>query len=60
MVCRIQVGELQVSAILHDFINTEALPGTGIGQMAFWSGFDKLIHEFSPRNGTLLETRQTL
>ncbi len=27
---RIQVGSLQVSTLLHDFINKQALPGTGI------------------------------
>lgn len=33
---RIQVGGLQVASVLHDFIENEALPGTGVDSAAFW------------------------
>ena len=45
---------------MYDFINDEALPGTGISPEAFWSGFDRLIHDLSPRNRELLATRDEL
>ena len=60
MTDRIETGALQVDKELYDFINDEALPGTGIVPEAFWSGLDKLIHDLSPRNRELLATRDEL
>ena len=60
MTDRIQAGALQVARELYDFINDEALPGTGVSPQAFWSGFDSLIHGLSPRNRELLATRDEL
>ena len=60
MTDRIEAGALQVDKEMYDFINDEALPGTGIAPEAFWSGFDKLIHDLSPRNRELLATRDEL
>ena len=60
MTDRIAAGALQVDRELYDFINDEALPGTGISPEAFWSGFDRLIHDLSPRNRELLATRDEL
>ena len=60
MTDRIEAGALQVDKELYDFINDEALPGTGIAPEAFWSGFDKLIHDLSLRNRELLVTRDEL
>ena len=60
MTDRIQAGGLQVDRELYDFINDEALPGTGVSPEAFWSGFDSLIHGLLPRNRELLATRDEL
>ena len=60
MTDRIEAGALQVDRELYDFINDEALPGTGISPEAFWSGLDRLIHDLSPRNRELLATRDEL
>ena len=57
---RIAVGGLQVDRLLHDFINDEALPGTGVPADRFWSGFDRLIHGLGPRNRALLAKRDDL
>ena len=57
---RIEVNDLQVDKRLYDFINTEALPGTGISQEAFWSGFGELIKDLSPLNRDLLNKRDYL
>jgi malate synthase len=60
MADRIKAEELQVDKQLYDFINREALPGTGISADIFWSGLDRLIHTLAPRNRELLETREEL
>ena len=57
---RVQVGGLQVAKVLYDFVNQEAIPGTGIEAGAFWAGFDKLVHELAPRNKALLAKRDDL
>ncbi|CAE6712444.1 Malate synthase G [Paraburkholderia domus] len=53
-------GGLQVAANLDQFVETEALPGTGIDSAAFWSGFDTLVHELAPKNRALLAERDRL
>ncbi|MFA7670291.1 MAG: malate synthase G, partial [Burkholderiaceae bacterium] len=45
---------------LHDFIESEALPGTGVSPETFWSGFDALVHDLTPRNRELLAQRDQL
>ena len=60
MTDRIKAGELQVDKQLYDFINDEALPGTGISQQTFWSEFDRLIHGLSGENQKLLDKREDL
>ena len=60
MADRIEAGALQVDRELYDFINDEALPGTGVSTEAFWSGLDSLIHGLAPRNRELLATRDEL
>ena len=51
---------LQVDAALARFIETEALPGTGIEPGAFWQGFDALAHDLAPKNAALLAERDRL
>ena len=51
---------LQVSPILVDFIENEALPGTGVSADDFWSAFSALISELGPRNRALLAERDAL
>ena len=56
----IQVGHLRVAKVLHDFINEQVLPDTGVEQAQFWGGFDALIHDLAPKNRTLLARRDEL
>ncbi|WP_341521601.1 malate synthase G [Pseudomonas sp. G.S.17] len=56
----VQVGGLQVAKVLFDFVNNEAIPGTGLNTEAFWAGADKLINELAPRNEALLAKRDDL
>ena len=57
---RITRHRLQIAAELHDFIESEALPGTGVDAATFWSGFDALVHDLAPRNRELLARRDEL
>ena len=57
---RVTRSDLQVSTILAEFIENEALPDSGVQTAAFWQALSSLIHEFAPRNRALLETREQL
>src|SRR5215217_7054152 len=57
---RIQVAGLSVAKVLHDFIEREALPGTGVEPDAFWNGLSTLVRELAPRNRGLLDLRDQL
>ena len=60
MSARSQHHRLQVDTALARFIETEALPGTGIEPAAFWQGFDALAHDLAPKNAALLAERDRL
>ncbi len=60
MTKRITCGRLKVAEVLHQFIENEALPGTGVDPKAFWEGVDKLVHDLAPRNRELLAERDRL
>lgn len=57
---RVQVGGLQVAKALYDFINNEAIPGTGIAADTFWAGAEAVINELAPKNRALLAKRDAL
>ena len=57
---RISRHRLQVAAELLEFIESEAIPGTGLDTAAFWSGFDALAHDLALRNRELLAQRDAL
>ncbi|WP_313102807.1 malate synthase G [Stutzerimonas nitrititolerans] len=57
---RVQVGGLQVAKVLYDFVNNEAIPGTGVDAAAFWAGADSVIHDLAPKNRALLAKRDEL
>ncbi|GAA1463116.1 malate synthase G [Williamsia maris] len=57
---RVTVNGVQVASVLYDFINSEALPGTGVDQDAFWTGAAAVITDLAPRNRELLEIRESL
>jgi len=57
---RTTLHRLQVDADLARFIDTEVLPGTGVGAEAFWAGFSRIAHELAPKNRALLAERDRL
>ena len=57
---RVQVGGLQVAKALYDFVNNEAIPGTGIAAEKFWAGAAAVIKDLAPKNRALLAKRDEL
>ncbi|MBR9864081.1 MAG: malate synthase G [Rhodobacteraceae bacterium] len=51
---------LQVDAELAEFIETRALPDTGVSADRFWSGLSALVHNLGPKNRALLEKRKEI
>ncbi|SAL06075.1 malate synthase G [Caballeronia calidae] len=48
---------LKVAQSLERFVETEALPGTGVDKKAFWAGFSAIVHDLAPLNRALLDER---
>ncbi|MCZ4322907.1 malate synthase G [Pseudomonas anguilliseptica] len=57
---RVQVGSLQVAKVLFDFVNNEAIPGTGIAADTFWAGAEAVINDLAPKNRALLAKRDAI
>jgi malate synthase len=57
---RVSAGNLRVARVLYDFVNNEALPGTGIDPDSFWAGVDKVVADLTPQNQDLLNRRDEL
>jgi malate synthase len=57
---RIKRRRLLVAKVLHDFINDEVLPGTGVPELEFWADFDAMLHALAPENRALLAKRDRL
>jgi malate synthase len=57
---RVTVGGLQVAKTLHDFVDSEALGGSGLSPAQFWTGYASLLRDLAPRNRTLLDKRDAL
>ncbi len=60
MTQRIDKNGLQVASELADFIDTRAIPGTGVMASDFWVGFSDLVHSLGPKNRALLVIRETM
>jgi malate synthase len=57
---RVEAGGLKIDKELHDFVNGEALPGTGISADAFWSGLGGIVRDLGPKVAELLSKRDAL
>ena len=57
---RVSVAGLKVAKILHDFVVSEVIPGSGIEAAVFWQGLDRIVHRFAPVNRALLQRRDAL
>ncbi|MBP6089328.1 MAG: malate synthase G [Polaromonas sp.] len=57
---RTSAHRLQVASNLHDFVNSQVLPGTGVDSAKFWQGFDAIVADLAPKNIALLAERDRL
>lgn len=53
-------SNLSVDEQFRNFIESEALPGTGIEATQFWDGLGELVTKLGPRNRELLAVREEL
>ncbi len=60
MTQRTDKNGLQVADELVRFIETQALPGTGVEPDKFWAGFSDLVHGLGPKNRDLLQVREDM
>jgi malate synthase len=56
----VQIGSLEIAKVLYDFINEEALPGTGIATDKLWASLETILAELAPVNAALLAKRDDL
>lgn len=56
----VKIGNLQVSPILYEFIESEVLPDSGLTSERFWSDFGRLVKDLTPKNKALLAKRDQL
>jgi malate synthase len=51
---------IRIASELADFVDSKALPGTGLDGNSFWAGFAKLLEKMVPTNRALLAKRDSL
>ncbi|TXS96309.1 malate synthase G [Parahaliea maris] len=57
---RIQKGGLQIAAVLHDMLEQEIAPGTGVSPDEFWAALEAIVTDLGPRNRELLAERDAI
>src|SRR5277367_2977771 len=56
----VSIDALRIDQALYDFVNREAMPGTGVQEKTFWGGFAALARRLAARNAALLSRRDAL
>jgi malate synthase len=51
---------LAVAPVLRAFMETEALPGTGVEPARFWEAMERILRDLAPANAALLAKRDDL
>ena len=57
---RIEKNGLSIDEKLVTFIESEAIPGTGVDTQKFWQGFAEIVEKLGPKNKTLLQKREDI
>ncbi|TDH63030.1 malate synthase G [Dankookia rubra] len=56
----VEIAGLTVARSLSKFLETEALPGTGVTPERFWTSYAAILKDLAPRNAALLARRDEL
>ena len=57
---RVQIGELDMAASFHDFVEKRLLPGTQVEADDFWRALGEIVSDYRPANQSLLDERDQL
>ena len=57
---RVEIGGLGVAKCLHDLVDDEIAPCTGIDPQAFWRSLADIVRDLGPKNHALLDRRNQL
>jgi len=57
---RVLAESLSIDRSLFDFVETEALPKSGVTPDRFWKGFAAIVRDFAPRHREMCEHRDRL
>nr|MDT0665826.1 hypothetical protein [Micromonospora sp. DSM 115978] len=60
LTARTSVGTLRVATCLYEFVESEALPGSGVEPALFWQGVEEIVNDLTPANRALLAERDRL
>jgi malate synthase len=60
MSTRIECSGLSVASELHDLIEQEIAPGTGISSASFWQELANILGDLTPKNRELLDKRRKI
>ena len=56
----VEKAGLKVDSLLVDFVEKEAIPGTGVAPDQFWQGLAGLVRDFVPKNREFLAIRERI
>jgi malate synthase len=56
----VTIGSLEIAPVLHDFVETELTPGSGVSAAEFWAALDAIVADLGPRNAALLARRDEI
>ena len=57
---RVEIGGLGVAKYLHDLVDDEIAPCTGIDPQTFWRSLADIVRDLGPKNRALLDRRDRL
>jgi malate synthase len=57
---QVTIGGLGVAKALRDFLEEEALPGTGVEPARFWASLEAILRDWAPRNAEMLAKRDAI
>ena len=56
----VTIGSLEISPVLHDFVETKLTPASGVSADEFWAALEAIVADLGPRNAALLARRDEL